>query len=44
MVGLAVNGAVEIIDCLYSFVHCPRILVSTLRGSFYYVTLRFGGL
>ena len=33
----AVNGAVEII-------YCPHILVSTLRGRFDYVTLRFCGL
>ena len=31
------NGALEII-------HCPHILVSTLKGRFDYVTLRFCGL
>ena len=35
--GLAVNGALEII-------YCPRVLVSTLRGRFNYVMLRFCGI
>ena len=35
--GSAVNGALEII-------YCPHVLVSTLRGRFDCVTLRFCGL
>ena len=36
--GLAVNGARR------NNLYCPRVLVSTLRGRFDYVTLRFCGL
>ena len=37
MGGLVVNGVLEIINC-------PGLLVSTLRGCFDYVTVRFCGL